>query len=327
MASPTLQIADPIAMLLPSYRRMFLIRIAEEDLVTLYKKNKIMSFVHFYIGQEAVAVGVNDALHAEDKFLGNHRSHGHYLAKGGNLKKMICELLGKAPGSSRGKGGSMHMIDKSVNFVGSTPILGSVVPLACGTAFALKYRQSNQIAVGFFGDGAFEEGVVYETLNLAALFKLPLLLVVENNLLSVNTRIWERRSPEHDPEKIVTGFGLRYEKANGNDYFDVKQKAAQLAQSARQGQPGLLECVAYRHMAHSAPIFEEESRGEDTADNRRNKDSVMNMRRHLLLSGVSENEIQAIEGEVRREVAEAIAFALNAPYPRKETLYDDLFAH
>ena len=317
---------EPVQLLLNSYRRMYLIRVAEEELVNLYKKNKIMSFVHFYIGQEAVAVGVCDALRAEDRFLGNHRSHGHYLAKGGDLKMMICELLGKAPGSSRGKGGSMHMIDKSVHFIGSTPILGSVVPLACGTAFALKYRHLNNIAVGFFGDGAFEEGVVYETLNLAALFQLPLLLVVENNLLSVNTRLWERRSPGHDPERIVTGFGMQYLKADGNDYFDVKEKAAQLAQAARQGKPGLLECVAYRHMAHSAPIFEEESRGEDTADNRKNKDSVFKMRHDLLGCGAGEEEIHTVECAVRQQVAEAIAYALNAPYPGKETLYDDLFA-
>jgi len=156
--------------LLQAYKKMFLIRTVEEEIAALYLKEKIMSFVHFYVGQEAVAVGVCDALGANDKVLGNHRSHGHYLAKGGDLKRMVCELLGKEAGLAHGKGGSMHMMDKSVNFTGTTPILGSVVPLACGTAFAQKYQKTGGIAVAFFGDGAFEEGVVYETLNLAALF-------------------------------------------------------------------------------------------------------------------------------------------------------------
>ena len=169
-----------------AYKKMTLIRIAEQEIAALYLREKIMSFIHFYVGQEAVAVGVCSALKPEDKVLGNHRSHGHYLAKGGDLKRMICELLGKEYGSSHGKGGSMHMIDRSVNFVGSTPILGSAVPLAAGTAFEQKYRKTDGVTAVFFGDGAFEEGGVYETLNLAALFKLPLILVVENNLFAVN---------------------------------------------------------------------------------------------------------------------------------------------
>src|SRR3989338_5074367 len=193
---------------LQAYKKMLLMRLAEQEIANLYLQNKIMSFVHFYVGQEAVAVGVCDALKKDDKVLGNHRSHGHYLAKGGDLKKMICEMLGKGNGFSHGKGGSMHMMDRSVKFVGSTPILGSIVPIACGTAFEQKYKNKPDVSVAFLGDGAFEEGIVYETLNLAALFKLPLLLVVENNLFAVNSKIKDRRSADHSVEKIVTGFGV-----------------------------------------------------------------------------------------------------------------------
>ncbi|MEX1087180.1 MAG: thiamine pyrophosphate-dependent enzyme, partial [Candidatus Paceibacterota bacterium] len=174
-------------MLLDAYKKMFLIRIAEEQLADYYLKNKIMSLVHFYVGQEAIAVGVCDALHKNDRVMGNHRSHGHYLAKGGDLKKMVCELFGKECGSSHGKGGSMHMIDTSVNFIGSTPILSSAVPLSCGSALEQKYHKSDMITVVFLGDGAFEEGGVYESLNLSTLFKLPLLIVLENNLRSIDT--------------------------------------------------------------------------------------------------------------------------------------------
>src|SRR3989344_7294469 len=184
--------------LLEAYKRMLLVRIAEEELVKLYLDQKIFSMVHFYVGQEAVAVGVCSQLGPEDKVLSTHRSHGHYLAKGGDLRRMVCELLGRGNGVARGKGGSMHMIDKSVNFVGSTPLLGSAVPLASGVAFEKKYNKKKGVAVGFMGDGASEEGVVYETYNLAALYKLPVLLVIENNSWSVNSNIAERRGKKYD---------------------------------------------------------------------------------------------------------------------------------
>ncbi len=309
-----------------AYKKMFLIRAAEEELAALYLKHKIMSFVHFCVGQEAVPVGVCDALQKGDKALGNHRSHGHYLAKGGDLKKMICELLGKEYGSSHGKGGSMHMIDKSVNFVGSTPILGSVAPLACGTAFEQKYNNKHEITVAFLGDGAFEEGIVYETLNLAALFKLPLMIVVENNLFSTNSKLKDRRSDAHHVQSIVTGFGLHYAKADGNDYEDVHAKAKQLVAYVRQGMPAVLECMTYRHMAHSGPIFEEGYREEDTAENRLQKDSVKNMRQAVAVSGISDKEILSAEENIKKIVAESIDFAWNAPYPSKESLYTDLYA-
>lgn len=305
---------------------MFLIRMAEQQIADLYLKNKIMSFVHFCVGQEAVAVGVCDALAKEDKVLGNHRSHGHYLAKGGDLRKMMCEILGKENGFAKGNGGSMHMIDKSVNFVGSTPILGSVTPLACGAAFEQKYSKDGGVSVGFIGDGASEEGVVHETLNLAAFLNLPFLLVVENNLHAVNTRIHERRSKEHNIEKIVTGFGVRYLKADGNDYQDVFEKAKTLIDDVRAGKgPAVLECVTYRHMAHSAPIFDEGYREEDILEKRQEKDSLKKLRQYLVDSGVAEGDLVAIEQEVQTEVLESIQFAVNSKYPPKENLYKNLY--
>lgn len=312
--------------LLQAYTRMFLIRTAEQEIAALYLKEKIMSFVHFYVGQEAVAVGVCDALRATDKVLGNHRSHGHYLAKGGDLKRMVCELLGKENGLAHGKGGSMHMIDTSVNFIGTTPILGSVVPLSCGTAFEQKYNKKDEITAAFFGDGAFEEGVVYETLNLAALFKLPLLLVVENNLFAVNSKLKDRRSADYDIEKIVTGLGAAYAKADGNDYEDVYAKAKEMAEIVRSGKPAVLECVAYRHMAHSAPIFDEGYREEDTLEKRQEKDSLSKLRNTLLKSGVKEEALATLEADTKKTVLESIQFALESPYPAKESLYTDLYA-
>jgi len=311
--------------LLQSYKKMFLIRVAEQELAALYLKNEIMSLVHFYIGQEAVAVGVCDALEREDRVLGNHRSHGHYLAKGGDLKKMMCELLGKENGSSRGKGGSMHIIDKSVDFAGSTPILGSAVPLACGSAFEQKYNGKSGITAVFFGDGASEEGVVYETFNLAAFFKLPLLFVLENNLFAVDSRLKDRRSDAYDAEKIITGFGVAYAKADGNDYEDVFEKAKKLVAEVRTGKPAVLECMTYRHMAHSGPIFEEGYREEDAAEKRMEKDPIKKMRQVVLDSGISEKEIAGVEDDIKKTVTDSIDFAINSAYPPKENLYTDLY--
>jgi pyruvate dehydrogenase E1 component alpha subunit len=311
---------------LQAYKKMFLIRTTEQEIANLYLQDKIMSFVHFYVGQEAVAVGVCDALGKEDKVLGNHRSHGHYLAKGGDLKKMVCELLGKENGLAHGKGGSMHMIDTSVNFVGTTPILGSVVPLSCGTAFEQKYNKKDGITIAFFGDGAFEEGVVYETLNLAALFKLPLLLVVENNLFAVNSKLSDRRSPDYDIEKIVTGFGVTYTRADGNDYEDVFNKAKKVVEKVRTGKPSVLECITYRHMAHSAPIFDEGYREEDVMEKRQEKDPIKKVRQALLKSGVTEEALVKIEEDTKKFVLDSIKFAMDSQYPPKESLHTNLYA-
>lgn len=314
---------------LDAYEKMALMRMAEEEIAHLYFNNKIMSFVHFYVGQEAVAVGVCDNLKKEDRVLGNHRSHGHYLAKGGDLKKMICELLGKENGLAGGKGGSMHMIDKSINFIGSTPILGSVAPIACGSAFEQMYNKKKSITAAFIGDGAFEEGVVYETLNLAALFKNPLLLVVENNLYAVNSKLKDRRSENYNAENIVTGLGVKYMIADGNDYADVSEKAKKLIDEIRtNGTPAVLECKTYRHMAHSAPIFDDTQgyREEDTPDKRLEKCSVKKMRNFLLEKGVSEKELIDIELKTRKKILESIKFAMDSKYPKKAKLYKDLYA-
>ncbi len=303
---------------------MMLIRTAEEEIAQYYLKNKVMSFVHFYVGQEAVAVGVCDNLKKDDHVLGNHRSHGHYLAKGGSLKEMVSELLGKEDGCAKGMGGSMHMIDKSVGFVGSTPILGSVAPLTAGSAFEQKFSKKKTISVGFLGDGASEEGVVLETLNLVALFNLPFLLVIENNLHSVNSRLHERRSKGHSVEKIVTGMGVKYLKADGNDYEDVYKQAKILIDAIREGKgPAVLECVTYRHMAHSAPIFDEGYREEDPLEKRQENDCLKKLRKSL--TDVSDKELQKIEKNVRTNVAKSIEHAVGAKYPSKKNLYTNLY--
>lgn len=312
---------------LQAYKKMYLIRRIEEDLVKHYFENKIMSFVHFYIGQEAVAVGVCENLTHGDNAFGNHRSHGHYLAKGGDANRMVAELLGKVTGCCRGKGGSMHMIDKSVNFVGSTPILGSVAPISAGSALTQKLTNSDNITVSFFGDGASEEGVVYETINFASLFKLPLLLVVENNLYSVMSKLKDRRSENHNLEQIVNGFGAKYLKADGNDFFSVYEKAQEAVHTIKaEKQPVVLECITFRHMAHSAPICDDKAgyREIDTPESREKRDSVKNLRAYLQ-NHFTEGDLLSIESEVNNTVRSAIDFGVNSPYPMHEELNKDVY--
>ncbi|MDO8521809.1 MAG: thiamine pyrophosphate-dependent dehydrogenase E1 component subunit alpha [bacterium] len=312
--------------LIKAYERMLFLRVAQQELVKLYMEKKIFSMVHFYIGQEAVAVGVCDALQLSDKVLGNHRSHGHYLAKGGSFRRLVCELLGRSNGSAHGKGGSMHMIDKSVNFIGSTPLLGSVAPIAAGVAFEQKYNGRNAITAAFYGDGASEEGVVYETYNLAALYKLPLLLVIENNRFSINSKLKDRRSARYNLKTIVEGFGLRYERADGNDYHDVHSKAQALVQEIRaKKEPAVLECMTYRHMAHSTPLTEESYRDEDTLEHRLKNDSLKRISNQLIEHGISEKKLSAIEDSTRASILKDIGFALTSPFPVKRALYTDMY--
>ncbi len=310
-----------------AYERMLYLRLAEEELVKLYLDEKLFSMVHFYIGQEAVAVGVCDALRLEDKVLGNHRSHGHYLAKGGNFERMVAELLGRSTGVAHGKGGSMHMIDRSVNFVGSTPILGSVAPIAAGVAFEQKYNGTDTITAAFYGDGASEEGVVYETYNIAGVYQVPLLLVVENNFFAINSRVHERRAPGYDLATILKGFGVLHERADGNDYEDVHAKAASLIERVRtEKRPAVLECDTFRHMAHSTPLMDEKYRLKDTFDERKTKDPVSRLKKKLIETGVSEEELSSIETRLRENILADIAKAKTAPYPKKETMFTDMYA-
>lgn len=313
---------------LNAFNLIALLRVTEEEIANLFLRDKIMSFVHFYVGQEAVAVGVSNALTPTDRALGNHRSHGHYLAKGGKLRSMICEILGKADGFSRGKSGSMHMMARSEGFTGSTPILGSIVSIAAGSAFAQKQADSCDVTVAYIGDGASEEGGFYETLNLAALFKLPLLIVVENNLYAVNSKIHDRRSVNYNTGDIARGFGVAYANADGNDYDDVYAKASALIAVVRKGQPAVLECVAFRHMAHSAPLFDDAQgyREEDVLERRLEQDCLKKLKERLIAEGEREEALSLIIDEARKLVLAEIEYALSAAYPNKQELHTDLYA-
>ncbi len=277
-----------------AFERMVLIREAESRIAEDYLKSKIFSFLHLSIGQEAVAVGLCDALKPGDCLMGNHRSHAHYLAKGGQLEKFFAEIYTLDAGCAKGHGGSMHMLARDVGMVGSTPILGSAAAIGAGFAFSKKYQKADGVAVSIVGDGASEEGAVYETLNLAAVYKLPFILLIENNLYAVNTPLSKRRAPVFSFEMLGRTLGCEYLRADGRDYrnmFDVSCRAREIAVS---GQPVLLEAAAYREMAHSGPMRDDAAgyRKEDTKDIRDQLDPIKSLRDILILGGVSPDEIE-----------------------------------
>ena len=250
-----------------AFKKLAMIRFAESFVAEQYLNSKIFSFLHLSIGQEAVAVGLADALSESDVMIGNHRSHAHFLAKGGDLHAFFKEIFTLEDGCAGGAGGSMHMLDRSVGFAGSTPILGSAASIGLGFAFEKKYRQKlGEISVSIIGDGASEEGCVYESLNMAATYKLPYILVIENNLYAVNSSLEKRRPLNFKFENLANALGCCYYFAEGNNYNDTWMASRNAVKDARNFRPVLLELRTYREMAHSGPM-KDDSAGYRYPDN------------------------------------------------------------
>ena len=242
-----------INILLKAFKKILEIRETELNIATEFKKNKIFSFLHLCIGQEASAVGVSLGSNKNDIFFGNHRSHGHYLAKDGDLKKLIFEVFGDIRGSCNGYGGSMHMIDHSVNFFGSIPILGSSAPIASGISMAQKLNKSKNITIVFVGDGSAEEGSFYETINMAGLYKLPLMVVIEDNRYAVEADIKKRKVNKYNFKNIFqNGLQAHYLRANGNNFVDVYKSTILLRKKILKNKKvGILHLDCLRHAKHS----------------------------------------------------------------------------
>jgi len=236
--------------------KMVEIRTAENYVRDYFWNNKIFSFLHLSIGQEASAVGVSMALNNTDIMLGNHRSHGHYLAKGGNLSKMIYEILGDTRGCCRGYGGSMHMLDREVGFNGSSPILGSIAPIGVGQAFAQKLNNPSSATIVFVGDGASEEGQFLESINLAVNKKCNILFVIEDNKYSVNSNHLDRKSQFFSHREMFSGMGAIYNRVNGQNVRVVYEATSEAIKEVRKGRPSVLHLDVRRYHAHSGPLLE-----------------------------------------------------------------------
>jgi len=308
------------------YTKMLRIRLCEESLVEPILSKEIRCPVHLCTGQEAVAVGVCTALEKDDYIFGNHRSHGHYLAKGGQMRELVAEVFCRETGCSRGRGGSMHLIDPSVGMMGAAPIVAGTIALAMGTALAVKIRNDGRVAVSFFGDGATGEGVLCESLNFAALKKLPIIFVCENNLYSTHLPIDEIRVSQKIFELGIP-FGELSHRIDGNDVVEVHRAARKAVDLCRKGKgPVFLECLTYRMHGHVGPNdniqgAQTDIRPAKEIEKWRKKDPIKKLERHILKNKVaSRKELTEIHVEAEKEVLDAHSFARNSSFPREEEL-------
>jgi TPP-dependent pyruvate/acetoin dehydrogenase alpha subunit len=306
------------------YRSLYRIRRVEEEIARVYPTDKIKSPVHLSIGQEAVAVGVCEALQPEDVVFGTYRSHAYYLAKGGDLKAMIAEQYGKITGCAKGKGGSMHLVDVAHGIMGASAVVGTTIPNAVGYAYALKLQRKSSIVVSFFGDGATDEGVFYESLNFAALKAVPLIFVCENNFYAIHTHISRRQKKPDNLIQRATTYDIPAERIDGNDVLKIYERVSAVAKSLRNGQPGpfFFECLTYRWKEHVGP-------NEDYHLGYRSKEEaepwMVNDQVKRLAELTPATERQRIEAEVEAEIQEAFAFAEASPFPEGDELFTDVF--
>lgn len=317
---------DP-SLLLSLYERIMLIRQFETLVSDLYAKNRIPGFVHLYLGQEAVAVGACSALRKNDFITSTHRGHGHVIAKGGDVKKMMAELYGKETGYCHGKGGSMHITDMEIGMLGANGIVAGGIPIAVGAAYgAAKIRKTDQVALAFFGDGATSEGPFYEALTFASAWNLPMIFVCENNLFGVSTHL-SRISPSQDVAPRVKGWGIPCMIVNGNDVLAVREATIEAVEHARSGGgPSFIECKTWRHHGHfegENPNYRDGKEHEEWMA----KDPVPNYRNDLLAKyGIVPSALDEIDSKIEKTLSEAVEFAESSPYPKPEAALDHLYA-
>ncbi len=305
-------------------RTMIRIRTFEETAAQLFLGGKLTGFLHLYSGEEAIAAGICACLRENDYITSTHRGHGHCIAKGADMRRMMAELYGKASGYSKGKGGSMHIADISKGIIGANGIVGAGIPISLGSAFAQKYRGQDTVSVAFFGDGAADRGTFHESLNMAAVLNLPVIFVCENNHFAMSTPF-----AYHCKNKTISQRAAAYDlpgvRVDGNDPVAVREAAEPAVARARAGGgPTLIECLTWRHYGHfvgdSAPYKKPEDEKEWRA-----KDPIPNFEKRLLEDGMADaTEIKKIWTEAEEEIRAAVKFAEESPYPKVDVMYEDL---
>jgi pyruvate dehydrogenase E1 component alpha subunit len=305
----------PNTLFVRMYRLLYTIRLFETSCVQLYRRGLIRGYLHPYLGEEAIAVGVCVALRDDDYIVSTHRGHGHCIARGGRLPEMVAEVMGKEPGYCRGRGGSMHIADVATGNLGANGVVAAGIPLGVGAALGASIRGEDRVAVVFFSDGAANNGVFAESLNLAAIWNLPVLLVLENNQYAVSTPI-EQSSRDVDLHHRGTGYGVESFGVDGNDVLEVYERTVEACARCRRGEgPILMEAKTYRQGGHHV-----NDPGQympaDRVEHYRQRDPLVLGKKHLLeQGGATEEEVARIEAEVRAEVEAAIAFAQASPDP------------
>ncbi|MCF7889146.1 MAG: thiamine pyrophosphate-dependent dehydrogenase E1 component subunit alpha, partial [Victivallales bacterium] len=290
-----------------------------------YNEYKMRCPVHLCIGQEAIASVIGCLLKKDDLVVSTHRSHGHYLGKGGNLNAMIAEIYGKATGCSNGKGGSMHLIDERVGFKGSTAIVAGTIPVGVGLGLANKLQKKNNISCIFFGDGSTEEGLFYESVNFAVLKNLPVLFICENNLYSVYTPLAIRQPKNRTIYEMVKGMGCFVNNGNGNDVIDVYNKSSEAISLIKKGEgPVFLEFSTYRWREHCGPNYDNDLgyRTTEEFENWKKNDPILNWQNYLLTKQIITDEIIInMENLINKEIAVAFEYAEKTPFPNENELF------
>ncbi len=311
------------------FREMLRIRMIEEAIADRYSEQQMRCPVHLSIGQESVAVAVSATLRADDQIVTNHRCHAHYLAKGGDLKAMLCELMGRAPGCCGGRGGSMHLFDGPAGILLSLPIVSASIPIGVGAALAYRQRREQRVVVVYLGDAALEEGVFHESANFAALHNLPVVFVIENNLYSVYTPL-ATRQPARPLVNLGKAHGMPTYALHGQDIAGVHQAAAEAVARARDGAgPSFLQVDTYRYREHCGPNYDNEFGYRTVAEYETwlALDPLDTLRRELTAAGVLDTAIEAaMAGQFTQEIDEAFAFAAAAPYPDPATIGSNVYA-
>lgn len=312
------------------YYHMLRVRMVEEKIADLYAEQQMRCPVHLCIGQEAIAAGVCANLLKTDYLLSNHRAHGHYLAKGGDLKKMLAEIYGKATGCSKGKGGSMHLVDLSVGILGTTPIVAGIIPVATGTAFGTKLKGENNVTAVFFGEAATEEGVFFESLNFASLKKLPVLFICENNFFSVYSPLSVRQSEERDNLSLVRSLGIKGDKGDGNNVMEVYDLAKKAVTNIRKkGGPYYLEFETYRWREHCGPNFDNDLgyRTEKDFLKWKKRCPIDMFEKKLIKDGIlNHSQIDKFKQRIQADINDAVSFAKNSPFPESKEMLRDVYA-
>ena len=309
---------------------MLTIRFAEEAVADLVESGEAVCPCHLGIGQEAIAVGVSSVLRHTDKIFGNHRSHSHYLALGGDLFAMYAEILGRKAGASQGMGGSMHLFAPDVGFCGSVPIVGATIPIAVGAALAAKMDGRGDVAVAYFGDGACEEGVLHESLNMAAIYKLPILFVCENNLYSSHLDIGLRQ-PTDSVARFAAAHCISHRVVEGNDLIAVAKAAGDLVKAGREsGSPGFLEAVTFRWRGHVGPKEDIDvgvRRKPEILAAWKHRDPVRRLREAMVKTGMlTDAQFEKTCAVIKSAIADAVERARKAPYPETAALLDLVYA-
>jgi TPP-dependent pyruvate/acetoin dehydrogenase alpha subunit len=320
--------SEEVKLWLRMYRQMAAIRQFESQVNELYTRALMPGLAHLYIGEEAVAVGVCEALEPTDYITSTHRGHGHCLAKGASLEKMFAELLGKKAGYCKGKGGSMHIADPSTGNLGANAIVGGSAGIATGAAFSAQRLGNGRVAVCFFGEGALGQGVLYEVMNLAQLFKLPVIYVCENNLYTEYTHFSETTAG--DILMRATAFGLQAASVDGQDVRAVHGIAQRLVDRARRGDgPGFLLCNTYRfHGHHVGDINREYYRSKQEEQTwKTERDPIVNFGKWLVDQNLADTAALArVQAELESETKQAVDFAIAAPYPTVDEVSEDVYA-